>query len=133
MQGKAANPLRKRIACAALILLLPTAVVTQAFSDDNGVTSLGDLAGVDAPEANQPWGQTAADRLGRQLTGAFVVVGRLRDDGSGGLSGEIVFEGRDVARDLLYDGLAWSTIPVDYQPGARLKPQCQPLSGRWNG
>ena len=72
-----------------------------------------DLAGVDAPEANQPWGPTAAARLGRLLTGAFVVVERLREDGTGGLSGEINFKGRDVAHDLLYDGLAWSTVPVD--------------------
>lgn len=68
-----------------------------------------DLAGIDAPEINQPWGSTATARLGRLLTGAFVVVETLHDGGTAQLSGTIHFKGRDVAYDLLHDGLAWST------------------------
>ena len=68
-----------------------------------------ELAGIDAPELNQPWGQNAARRLQHLLTGAFVVVAVQDDGGAQDLAGTITFKGRDVAYDLLYDGLAWST------------------------
>ena len=72
-----------------------------------------ELAGIDAPELNQPWGQTAAVHLRRLLTGAFVVVEAREDGGSRALTGTITFKGRDVAYDMLYDGLAWSTRRSD--------------------
>ncbi len=71
------------------------------------------LAGIDAPELNQPWGPAAASRLTQLLTGAFVVVEIRHDNSSGEISGAITFKRRDVAHDLLHDGLAWSTIPLD--------------------
>jgi len=72
-----------------------------------------ELADIDAPEPNQPWGETAAERLRTQLTGMFVVV----SDATPGptMRGRVLFKGRDVALDLLHDGLAWSTIPPDPQ------------------
>jgi len=72
-----------------------------------------ELADIDAPELNQPWGTTAADRLNATLAGMFVVVsGEVVDQT---VRGRVVFKGRDVALDLLYDGLAWSTVTVDPQ------------------
>jgi endonuclease YncB( thermonuclease family) len=69
-----------------------------------------ELAGIDAPELNQPWGPAAADRLNSSLTGAFVVVARAYRGTDGRTTGTVVFKDRDIALDLLYDGLAWSTI-----------------------
>ncbi|MGB5640938.1 MAG: thermonuclease family protein [Sedimenticolaceae bacterium] len=73
-----------------------------------------ELAGIDAPELNQPWGNTAADRLHNSLTGAFVVVTQAHTGANGTTTGTLIFKGRDIALDLIHDGLAWSTIP----PGA---------------
>ncbi len=67
-----------------------------------------DIAGIDAPELNQPWGARAAQRLDRLLRGAFVVVAAERIDGTR-LSGRITHQTRDVGLGLLIDGLAWQT------------------------
>jgi len=83
-----------------------------------------ELAGIDAPELNQPWGLTAAQQLQTTLTGMFVVV----DGSTRGttIEGSVVFKGRDVALDMLYDGLAWSTIPDDQQhPAGHPYPDAQ--------
>jgi endonuclease YncB( thermonuclease family) len=80
------------------------------------------LAGIDAPELNQPWGDSAARRLQDTLTGAFVVVSAQRPGGAGGLSGSIEFKGRDVALDLLYEGLAWSTATMGIPDSDREHP-----------
>ena len=80
--------------------------------DVNGGHYRIELAGIDAPEVSQPWGGTAAQRLHRTLTGAFVVVDVEAGDSGHQVTGSVEFRGRDVALDLLYDGLAWSTIAV---------------------
>lgn len=67
-----------------------------------------ELAGIDAPELNQAWGEAAASYLYRTLTGAFVVVDRVRFDASGAAHGTIITRGRDLAEGLLHQGLAWS-------------------------
>lgn len=75
-----------------------------------------ELWGIDAPEGNQPWGEAAADQLNRTLTGSFVNV-RIDGGGSDGrVAGRVMLRGRDVALDLLYDGLAWSVIPESQSP-----------------
>ena len=80
--------------------------------DQRGVQTQIALAGIDAPELNQPWGQTAAAELYRTLGGAFVVV-ETATGNRNGVYGRIVFESRDIALDLLRLGLAWSTEPRD--------------------
>jgi endonuclease YncB( thermonuclease family) len=76
-----------------------------------------ELTGIDAPEPDQPWGEAAAYRLNATLTGVFVVVDARASAAvpHGIVYGSVVFKGRDVALDMLHDGLAWSTIPVDPQ------------------
>ena len=80
--------------------------------DVRGAQHRIELYGVDAPELNQAWGGTAAARLRRTLAGAFVVVDRHAVDGARRTVGSIRVRGRDVAYDLLFDGLAWSTVPL---------------------
>lgn len=71
-----------------------------------------ELAGIDAPELNQPWGAAAAGRLRQQLAGVFVVVeGRM--DGPDRISGTIVLRGRDIGLRMIDDGLAWSLYRDD--------------------
>ena len=70
-----------------------------------------ELAGIDAPELNQPWGKQAADRLQRMLSGAFIVV-QIEHIDSYSLTGRITHKGRDTGRTLLLDGLARQTRVV---------------------
>jgi endonuclease YncB( thermonuclease family) len=69
-----------------------------------------ELAGIDAPELNQPWGPAAADRLKRALTGGFIVVDSADIAPDGQVRGRVTYKNRDVGLDLLHEGLAWSTI-----------------------
>lgn len=71
-----------------------------------------DLADIDAPELNQPWGGSAADQLRQAVTGAFLVV-EAADIGRNQVIGRITLRERDIALDLLASGLAWSTVPTD--------------------
>ena len=72
-----------------------------------------ELAGVDAPELNQPWGRAARDRLEQALAGRFVVV-RTSDSGPDGhIHGRLLFKNRDPGTDLLYQGLAWCAPQPD--------------------
>jgi len=69
-----------------------------------------ELAGIDAPELNQPWGQAAADRLKRALTGGFIVVDSADTAPDGQVHGRLTFKNRDIGLDLLHEGLAWCTL-----------------------
>jgi endonuclease YncB( thermonuclease family) len=76
-----------------------------------------ELSGIDAPELNQPWGQAAADRLKRALTGRFVVVESADFAPEGQVHGRLSYANRDIGLDLLHEGLAWCTIgPVTEIP-----------------
>ena len=76
-----------------------------------------ELSDIDAPELNQAWGQAAADRLKRALTGRFVVVDAADIAPNGQVHGRLTYKNRDIGLDLLHEGLAWCTIgPVTETP-----------------
>ena len=66
-----------------------------------------ELAGVDAPELNQPWGRTARDWLGQALTGRFVVARWSDPSPDGYIRGRLLFKNHDPGSLLLQQGLAW--------------------------
>jgi endonuclease YncB( thermonuclease family) len=71
-----------------------------------------ELADIDAPELNQPWGRAAADWLHRSLTGSFAVVhwtGKVDDHQ---VVGKLISRNRDIALELLHEGLAWCSQGV---------------------
>ena len=72
-----------------------------------------ELAGVDAPELNQPWGQAARDWLEQALAGRFVVVRSSDFSPDGQIHGRLLFKNRDPGTDLLYQGLAWCAPQPD--------------------
>lgn len=69
-----------------------------------------ELADIDAPELNQPWGRTAADWLHQSLTGRFVVVHWSGTPGDRQIQGSLISRDRDIGLDLLHAGLAWCTL-----------------------
>lgn len=85
-----------------------------------------ELAGIDAPELNQPWGDSARIRLQQTLGGAFVVVDTQPGDGHG-VTGRIVFKQADISLQMLNDGLAWSLWRVDgVEPGTLTREPLHP-------
>lgn len=65
------------------------------------------LAGIDAPEARQPYGQVARRSLSEMVEGQWVQVHYDKSDRYGRLVGKIELDGRDVNLEQLRRGLAW--------------------------
>ena len=83
-----------------------------------------EIAGIDAPEQNQPWGPAAARELSRWVGGTFVVVDADSVDATN-VSGTIQVKRRDLGLDLVASGLAWSLFRSDrdaLQPAHRPHP-----------
>ena len=65
------------------------------------------LAGIDAPERNQPWGEAATRELRRQVAGRFVVVDWDKKDRWKRLIGIVSLNGEDQNLHMIDWGLAW--------------------------
>lgn len=65
------------------------------------------LAGIDAPESRQPYGQLARQFLSQMVEGQWVRVQYDKSDRYGRVVGKIEREGRDINLQLLRLGLAW--------------------------
>lgn len=65
------------------------------------------LAGIDAPESGQPFGQAARDALGALCFNRLVTVRVQETDRYGRLVGWIEADGQNVNHRLVRDGLAW--------------------------
>lgn len=76
------------------------------------------LAGIDAPELEQPWGRAARDLLRNCTAGRHVVVTVLTTDRHGRPVGVVDTKGEDCGLAQLRAGLAWhyrayaETLPV---------------------
>lgn len=79
------------------------------------------LAGIDAPERNQPWGDAATRELRRQVAGQEVIVEWSKRDRWKRLIGVIRLDGEDVNLHLVDRGLAWhyKRYADEQDPGAR--------------
>ncbi len=65
------------------------------------------LAGIDAPELNQPYGQASKDHRSRRVAGRFVVVDWDKRDRYMSLVGNVLLGDRDVCLEQVRAGLAW--------------------------
>lgn len=87
----------------------------QTVHDGDTVTCLDErgravkirLVGIDAPEFRQPYGDVARAALAAKIGGAVRVSGEARDQ-HGRLLGVLWVGERNVNRDLVAEGLAWS-------------------------
>ena len=73
------------------------------------------LAGIDAPELNQPYGDAAKANLSRRVVGRFVVVEWDRRDRHERIVGKVLLSGRDVCLEQVRAGLAWHDKPYQVE------------------
>ena len=78
-------------------------IVLEAEDDRHRVR----LAGIDAPERNQPWGEASTRELRRQVAGQQVVVDWYKRDRWDRLIGVVELEDQDVNLHMVDGGLAW--------------------------
>ncbi len=71
------------------------------------------LSGVDAPEMPQPFGGNARMSLVKWAAGRQAIVEVTRGEKDNRLEGRVLVDGRDLARDLVDQGLAWRLPLVD--------------------
>lgn len=65
------------------------------------------LAGIDAPEKNQPFGQRSKESLAELVAGKDVTVVTHKQDRHGRDVGQVLLDGRDVNRVQVERGMAW--------------------------
>jgi micrococcal nuclease len=80
------------------------------------------LAGIDAPESRQPFGQKSKERLSQVVAGQQVAVDWSKRDRYDRIVGKIIYAGQDVNLAQIRAGLAWwyrkyaqEQSPVDRQ------------------
>lgn len=84
-------------------------------SDGDTITVLGEkksayrvrLAGIDAPEKSQPFGDRSKHRLSDLVFGKAVDVDWHKTDKYGRLVGKVIVDGRDANLSQVQNGLAW--------------------------
>lgn len=79
------------------------------------------LAGIDAPEQNQPWGEVATEELRRRVAGRPVVVDWYGQDQWRQSIGVVHLAGEDLNLHMVGRGLAWQSdrIQDELPPGDR--------------
>jgi endonuclease YncB( thermonuclease family) len=80
---------------------------TLTVLDATNTQHRGRLAGIDAPERAQPFGTKARERMAALAMGKSVAVHSQGQDKYGREIARIEFEGQDVGRQLVAEGLAW--------------------------
>lgn len=114
------NMLRRLFACCALLLsLAASAAVFEGrvvgVVDGDTIDILTPehqrvrvrIAGIDAPEKRQPFGQVAKQRMSALAMGKAVRVESNKLDRYGRTVGVVFADGKDVGLELIRDGLAW--------------------------
>ncbi len=109
---------------SSLIILLGLSVFPQrnlitgrviAIADGDTITLLDSqkkqikirLAGIDAPEKGQPFGNKAKKNLSRLLFGKNVVVQSGKTDRYDRIVGKVIFDDRDINLEQIKNGFAW--------------------------
>ena len=78
-------------------------IVLEAGADRHRIR----LAGIDAPERDQPWGEASTRELRRQVAGRDVVVEWYKRDRYERLIGIVWLDGTDVNLHMVDRGMAW--------------------------
>jgi len=102
----AATPVRAAEEIAARVVALGSGSAIAVLDPQEKLRRVK-LAGVDAPEKTQRFGEDALRLASQWLSGRSVPVETLRVDDDGRLRARIVVDGEDVGLALLAAGLAW--------------------------
>lgn len=73
--------------------------------------------GIDAPELGQPFGRVARDRLAELVKGQRASITPHGKDRYGRTLANVELEDRDVAHQLVSEGLAWHYVRYSKDPG----------------
>lgn len=65
------------------------------------------LTEIDAPERGQPWGRRATQALSEKINQQEVVVLTAGKDRYNRVLGRVIFDGRDINREMVAEGHAW--------------------------
>jgi len=80
---------------------------TLDIRDDQGNEIRVRLAGIDAPESDQPYGQAARRNLSSMVSGRTVIIQSGKVDDYGRQVGVVWLDGDDICLEQLKAGLAW--------------------------
>lgn len=69
------------------------------------------LAGIDAPELDQPFGLEAKDYLARRLSGHKIALRNVRRDKYGRVLAEVFYNDEWINHQVVIDGFAWAYEP----------------------
>lgn len=80
---------------------------TITLLDDSKTQHKIRLAGIDAPEKGQPFGQPSKERLSALVFSKHVLIDWQKQDRYGRIVGKVLTEGRDANLDMVASGMAW--------------------------
>lgn len=80
------------------------------------------LAGIDAPEKNQPWGQASKQSMSDQVFDRQVIVETGKRDRYGREVGKVLVDGRDANLEQIKRGLAWHYKKYEREQPAADRP-----------
>lgn len=80
---------------------------TITLLDVNKVQHKVRLAGIDAPERTQPYGERSRESLDELVAGKIVIVETHKKDRYGRLVGKVLVDGHDVNIEQVRRGMAW--------------------------
>jgi micrococcal nuclease len=83
--------------------------------DPGGRTAMVWIEGIDAPEANQPWGSRAKYALRNLVSMRTVIVIPTRISGGGGIVGRVLLGDLDIGLEQVRRGMAWYDDGADFE------------------
>lgn len=90
---------------------------TLIVEDETGFKTIIRLAGIDAPESDQPFGNESSDTLSGLVEGKPVSVESKKIDRYGRTVGKITLNGKDICLEMVRRGFAWHfKLYEDEQP-----------------
>lgn len=89
------------------------------------------LRGVDCPELKQPYGKQAKNATGSYVGSREVVIRALKRNRQGHLTADVLLtDGRNLSRELLKEGLAWSRPETSEQSDLKDIEQLAKAAGK---
>ena len=91
------------------------------------------IYGIDAPELAQPFGKESRKYLDKKILRQQVIIEKYYDDQYGRCVGRVIMNGKDLALELLEEGIVWHYVQYCNDPAyAKAEQQArQEQKGLW--